>query len=109
MDPGRVPPGASVSILFPDERIRGIHFVLESRRGDDWNLEYHLISDWGQGREPATYSAGSPDVEIESIGIGGGGPDVIVIPADAVPGDYRICTGNSRPNICGLLTIEPRN
>jgi len=107
VDSASAQPGSPVSILFPDERIRGIHFVLESHHGDQWNLEYHLISDWGDGREPGIYRAGALEVEIPDIGIGGGGPDVISIPADAAPGDYRLCTGNSRPNICALLTIEP--
>ena len=30
---------------------------------------------------------------------------MVVIPSDAPPGDYRLCTGNSRPNICTPLRI----
>jgi hypothetical protein len=106
VEPSRVQAGDPVSVFFPDERVRGIHFVLESRRDDEWNLEYHLISDWSEGRDPESYKAESMDLEIPDIGIGGAGSDVILIPGEAPPGDYRVCTGNSRPNICALLTVE---
>ena len=80
---------------------------MESRRGDGWNLEYHLISDWGDGREPQSYRAISIEgIAIEDIGIGGGGPDVISIPVDVAEGEYRVCTGISRPNICARLIID---
>lgn len=108
IDPARPRAGDLVSVFFPDERIRGIHFVLESRGADGWDLEYHLISDWGDGRDPKVYRADSVEgIGFEDVGINGAGPDVVLIPADVVPGDYRICTGNSRPNICSPLTVEP--
>lgn len=105
LDPAVARPGARISITFPDERVRGVHFVLESRQGDAWSLEYHLISDWGDGRETRFYPADTPDLAVEDIGIGGVGPDAVDLPDGVAPGGYRICTGNSRPNICALLTI----
>lgn len=108
VQPSSVQAGDSVSVFFPDERMRGIHFVLESGTGDGWNLVYHLVSDWGAGREPRNYPAGSMEgFAVESVGISGGGPDVVLIPPEAAAGAYRICTGNSRPNICALLTVQP--
>ncbi len=108
VEPSGVEPGGLVSIFFPDERTRGIHFTLESLTDDGWNLEYHLISDWGGGHEPKNFSIEKMEaIAVEDIGIGGDGPDVALIPTDIDPGEYRLCTGNSRPNICTRLTIEP--
>ncbi len=109
LDPDSVQPGELVSIFFPDERMRGVHFVLESRSAEGWNLEYHLMSDWGDGRNTGSYRAG-PSMEgtgFPDIGISGPGPDVVFVPADVADGEYRVCTGNARPNICAPLTIEP--
>ena len=109
LEPDSVQPGEFVSIFFPDERMRGIHFVLESRRAEGWNLEYHLASDWGDGRNTESYKAG-PSMEgigFPDIGITGAGPDVVFVPATVADGEYRLCTGNARPNICAPLTIEP--
>ncbi len=106
VEPSQVQAGDLASVYFPDERTRGVHFVLESSTDDGWNLEYHLISDWSGDRAPTSHRADSMDIAIEDIGFSGGGPDVISIPAEASPGAYRVCTGNSRPNICALLTVE---
>lgn len=101
--------GSLLSIRFPSEMLRGVHFVLESRHGDSWQVEYHLTSDWGDGSyEPQARKAG-PDLEgfaIPDIGVGGPGPDVLLIPADVSPGEYRVCTGNARPNVCVLVTVD---
>ena len=108
LQPTTATPGDLVSVYFPDERGRGVHYVLESSQGDRWNLEYHLTSDWAGERQPTSQKATESTFAIESIGFEGPGPDIISIPAEAEPGEYRICTGNSRPNICARLTIEPR-
>lgn len=100
-------PGESVSVFFPDERIRGIHYVLESRTGDGWYLEFHLISDWGGSEQPTFSSAeDEPVIDVVDVGIGGPGPDRVIIPPETLFGDYRICTANSRPNICARLVVD---
>ena len=58
LEPDSVRPGEFISIFFPDERLRGVHFVLESRHTEGWNLEYHLISDWGDGRATESHRPG---------------------------------------------------
>ncbi len=107
LEPATVAPGEPVEVRFPDERVRGVHYVLEAQRGAGWSLEYHLTSDWGEGRETSAVPASGADFAVVDVGIGGGGPDVISIPAVVAAGAYRVCTGNSRPNVCALLTVEP--
>ena len=109
VEPASAQAGALVTVTFPDERTRGVHFVLESRTGDGWNLEYHLVSDWGGDRHPTSRKADSTPFYIEDIGFSGGEPDVLLIPAEAPPGDYRVCTGNSRPNICAPIAVSSGN
>jgi hypothetical protein len=109
IEPAHVQAGDLASVFFPDESLRGIHFVLESRSGNSWNLEYHLVSDWGDGSNtPMAYKVGSigEDISIPDVGIGGPGPDAVLIPVDATPGEYRVCTGNASPNVCALVTVE---
>ncbi len=106
-DPAVAESGTLVAVSFPDGRMRGIHFVLESIDSDGVvTLAYHLISDWGGEHEPRSFPADeSDDFAVEDIGIRGPDPDTVLIPADAMPGRYRLCTGNSRPNICTPLRI----
>ncbi|MEN8235196.1 MAG: hypothetical protein ABFR89_09775 [Actinomycetota bacterium] len=108
-DPSVAEPGTLVAVLFPDGRMRGIHYVLESIGSDGVvTLSHHLISDWGGDKEPHSFPADrSDDFAVEDIGINSPGPDMVLIPAEASPGEYRICTGNSRHNICTPLTIIP--
>jgi hypothetical protein len=108
LEPDSIQPGDFVSIFFPDEQLRGIYFVLESRHAKGWSLEYHLISDWGDGRDTRSYREG-PSMEgigTPDIGISGPGPDVVFVPVDVAAGEYRLCNGNARPNICALLTVD---
>jgi len=107
LEPTKARPGEAVGVFFPDETLRGIHFVLEMQVGDTWTLSYNLLSDWGEGRAPEAYAVGeSEGFSYPAIGIGGPGPDALVIPDDVSPGSYRICTGNAGENFCTSLTIE---
>ncbi len=105
IEPNPVQAGDLASVFFLDERGRGVHYVLESEKSDGWELEYHLVSDWrGQ---PIFVDADDPNIfAVEDIGFEGPGPDGIVIPPDTPAGSYRVCTGNSRPNICAPITVD---
>lgn len=106
VEPTNAAAGEEVSIFFPEEPVRGVHNVAEIKQGEDWRLRYHLLSDWGGEREPESFPAETMEFAVEDVGIGGPWPDVVLIPGDAPPGQYRICTGNMRKNICAPLTIE---
>jgi hypothetical protein len=105
--PDQTTPGELVSVFFPDDRTRGIHYVLESQAGGGWNLDFHLISDWGGSHEAKYFTVEEmEDIAVEDLGIEGPGPDRVVIPSETPLGDYRVCTANSRPNVCALLVVE---
>lgn len=103
-----VSPGDTLEIFFPEETGRGIAWSLESRSGDEWNLQYFMTASSGEvGGEPSWVDAADPDEYAWiDIGIVGPGPDLVPIPDTAEPGEYRLCTANSAPNICAEITIE---
>jgi hypothetical protein len=40
----------------------------------------------------------------EQVGVSGPGPDRVLVPEAASPGDYLLCTANSLDEACALLT-----
>ena len=105
-DPDEIAPGGVVALTFPEESVRGVHFVLEERVGESWALRYNLFSDGpGAGWQRSWQSASLEAVVVPDIGVGGPGPDRVPIPEPAAPGDYRICTGNAGENFCTPIEI----
>jgi hypothetical protein len=105
-DPERVEPGGVVALTFPQETARGILFVLEERAGESWAHRYNLSSDGpGEGWEMSWHLPNADGIAFPDIGVGGGGPDRVPIPASAEPGDYRICTGNAGEEFCTPIEI----
>jgi hypothetical protein len=109
VDPLQVQPGEVVDLAFPAETTRGVHFVLERLERDAWVHQFDLVSDGpGPDWELGWSFAGAEGFAVEDIGVGGPGPDRVLIPDAAQPGRWRICTGNAAPNICSTLEIvEP--
>ncbi|HEY8170673.1 MAG TPA: hypothetical protein VIH24_06195 [Candidatus Limnocylindria bacterium] len=106
VDPVGAAPGEVVALTFPQETTRGILFVLEREVGDGWQLQYYLTSDGpGAGWERTWQAAGADGMAVEDIGVGGPGPDRVLIPDVAEPGSYRICTGNAGDEICTPIEI----
>lgn len=105
-EPAEVVPGGIVALTFPQETTRGVLFVLERQVGDGWQLQYYLTSDGpGAGWERTWQPAGAEGLAVEDIGVGGPGPDGVLIPDVAEPGSYRICTGNAGADFCAPLQI----
>jgi hypothetical protein len=105
-EPLRVVRGDVLSLRFPTETTRGVHFVLERRAGASWRYEYDLVSDGpGPGWRREWRPASDGEFAIPAIGVGGSGPDRVVIPEVAAPGQWRICTGNAGENICTEIEI----
>jgi hypothetical protein len=99
--PAVVTPGELVSLSFPNNLDRGIGYTLENI---DDGRRYILTSDaGGMGMAPA-WSEGQ--AVWFGIGIGGPGPDRIVIPSVATPGQYDLCTGTSIVPVCVTLTVS---
>ncbi len=103
-EPTRPAAGDVVALTFPEDSSRGIHFVLEQRVGDRWNLIYHLLSS-ADLSESSYFAPGEDDIAIPDIGISGPGPDRVPIPEDVSPGSYRICTANAGDEFCAEIEV----
>lgn len=105
-DPATIAPGGIVALTFPEETVRGVLFVLEMRAGDSWAHRYDLLSDGpGPGWQRSWHIVGEEAIAVPDIGVGGPGPDRVVIPEIAPAGEFRLCTGNAGENICTPIEI----
>ena len=106
VEPSRAEPGDVVALSFPDEMERGILFVLEGRTVDGWLPAFFLTSDGpGPEWELTWQPPGGAGLAVEDIGVGGPGPDHVLIPPVAAPGIYRICTANAAEKVCAPIDV----
>ncbi len=104
-NPDEVTAGLNVELTFPQETDRSLAFALEVASGDSWEYGYQLVSDQ-RGGEPFWQEANGP-VEIDLVGVSGPGPDVVSIPPEAPPGEYRLCTMLVPRSICVPILMLP--
>jgi hypothetical protein len=103
--PNPARPGDVVDLTFPLETGRGVAFMLEEWTGEEYVRRYYLISvPAGMGSAPTWFDV-DDNVGWEDIGIGGPGPDQVVIPEVARPGRYRICIANAGEDFCAPIEI----
>ena len=109
IDSARAAPGDVVALTFPEETTRGILFVLDQRVDDTWVTRFFLTSDGpGQGWQREWWPVHAEGMAVPDIGVGGPGPDRVLIPEPAEPGAYRICTGNAGADFCvPIEVVEP--
>lgn len=109
VEPSTAAPGERVDVTYPGGRERGVAYVLERWTGATWATTHYLTATTdGYGTEPGWVDVGTERYGWEDIGIAGEGPDGLIIPDNAVASEYRICTANSRENVCAEITIaEP--
>ena len=106
LDPTTAAPVDVVALTFPEETTRGILFVLDERVDDAWISRFFLTSDGpGAGWERRWAPADAGGMAVEDIGVGGPGPDRVIVPEVAEPGAYRICTGNAGADFCAPIEI----
>lgn len=106
--PASATPGQEVALSFPSDNRRGIAFSLSRWNDGRWDETYYLTSDWGT---PSDYTPGWWTVEgsenrgWQQVLISGPGPDHVLVPETASPGDYLLCTANASDEACALLTV----
>lgn len=108
VDPTIAGAGQEFTVTYPGGRDRGVAYVLEWSDADSWRPTHFLTAtNADDGTTPTWAPYDADGYAWESIGIGGEGPDRLVVPDDAVPGSYRVCTANSAQNICSPIDIVP--
>lgn len=106
--PATAVPGQRVALRFQSKEVRGIAFSLSAWSDQGWTVAYYLSSDWGL---PGSHTPDWWRVEDsegrgwEDVGIGGPGPDHVIVPDTAPDGDYLLCTENSVDEACVILTV----
>lgn len=101
-------PGQEVALTFPSDNERGIAYSLARWSDGRWDEAYYLASDWGQPDDHtptwwAVWDSGNRGWE--QVGISGPGPDRVLVPEAAPPGDYLLCTANALEEACALLQV----
>lgn len=105
VSPAVVDPGAVVEVTFPAGFDRGVAYALQREESPgQWVDEWWMTSD-GNGGTPVTVPAGTEGYGVEDVGVGGPGPDRVLVDAATEPGEYRLCTANALEDVCALLTV----
>lgn len=102
--PAVVTPGQTVDLMFPTQELRGWSFTLEISEGEGWRPAFDLVAASGPNSEPSWAPTGE-ERGMADVGIGGLGPDTVVVPPVAEPGRYRLCTGNAAVEQCTTITV----
>lgn len=109
--PALAGPGAELALRFQADNHRGIAFSLSQWDEGQWEPAYYLTSltsEWGQPGNYQPHWWPVDDSETrgwQQIGISGTGPDRVLVPDTATPGDHLLCTANAVDEACALLKV----
>jgi hypothetical protein len=106
--PATASPGQRVALRFSPPMARGTAFSLAGWGEEGWTVAYHLTSDWGSpgGHDPDWWSVEDSEGRgWVDVGIGGPGPDHVVVPSSARAGEYLLCTANAADEACALVVV----
>lgn len=107
-EPTVAAPGELVELTFPTELERGAPWYMSKWNGEDWTEPMYLLTASTDGYRPAggpSWRPASEEWGWEDIGLGGPGPDTIVVPDTADDGEYRLCTANARVPACVNIEV----
>lgn len=105
LEPDIAAPGEVAELHFPQETPRGVAFRLDRKVGDTWEPGWLMRATQGEQGIPKTVPVGT-DFAFTDVGIGGAGPDRVLIPEDVAPGRYRVCTANAGDDFCAALAVS---
>lgn len=103
--PATVAAGSTLELRFPQPTVRGIGFMLERPVDGAWVLAYQLLA--AQPGEQPSWAEADAEIMIAAIGILGPGPDLLLVPDSAPPGDYRLCTNLESTYACIPIEVLP--
>lgn len=104
LSPPQPKPGERVAVRFQNEPARGGYLVLEQWAGEAWLRAVGLLTEHNDQTANVfdlDTAAGYPD----DYGVGGSGPDVVQLPPELEPGEWRICSDGPGPIHCGLFVV----
>jgi hypothetical protein len=104
LEPSIASPGDLVAMRFPESTMRGIAFQLDQRTADGWEPVAWMTSD-ANGGVTLTVPPFTEGYAVEDVGIGGPGPDHVLLPEELDAGEYRVCTANAGRDYCAPLEV----
>jgi predicted small secreted protein len=106
VSPAAAAPGDTVELTFDRPReVRGIAWSLATGP-DEADVLFHLTSPGAGGGEPTWWAVDDGEGRgWVDLGVTGPGPDPLVVPDTAEPGDYLLCTANAAQQRCTTLTV----
>ena len=106
VSPDRLGRGEEFTVTSTDERVVEGGFSLAVWDGVGWTYQYQLLGSEGSVEDGAqrwrTWSERTsyvPDVVL------GSKPVLLVVPSNAIAGDYRLCVESPEPPVCAGLTV----
>ena len=103
LSPSNPQPGDTFAATFEPDNQRGGYFTLEQRSGSEWSTPAFLLESDANGGPP-TWQSTDGGFGMDDYGVGGAGPDALVMPDDLNAGVWRLCTANARDTACVELT-----
>jgi len=100
--------GEVVELRYPNDLERGVVFTLSPQRPGMRNDPlFMLYSDAGSEGGTPSWRAVGEALDATDVGVGGPGPDRLLLPPKLEPGDYRVCTANAAYNCVNLSVTGP--
>ena len=105
LSPPNPQPGETFEATFDPDNERGGYFTLEQWSGSEWLPATFLLTSDAGGGQSSWALAG--EFDLFDYGVGGAGPDGLVMPDEIDAGVWRLCTANALDDVCAQLTVEP--
>jgi hypothetical protein len=109
VQPERARPGEDVEVFFPESSSRGYAFWLERRRAVGFHPpEWWIEPDFAQveqGHDVPRYAPADEQFATADGEVWGPGPDLVRVPPEARPGEYRLCAGWDGEVMCARLVV----
>lgn len=104
--PSRASAGETIEIQYEFGEVRGYPYYLDHWTEGRWtNMALLEAKPVNSARPPSFMLPGDPNYGWLDLAFGGAGEDLLLLPPQLPPGDYRICSANSPEQRCGRLQI----
>lgn len=105
-EPDQAVPGGVVALHFPGGIGRGEAFILHQHDGVRWEPAYTLLSVEGKPAPTQWWPLGHPGAGWDDVGIDGPGPQFVLVPYTAPPGEYLVCATDDNALCASLDVVE---
>lgn len=109
VSPATVSGGGDIEVTFAAPTPRGPEYSLAASRDGSWETTHTMLAQLaGTDLIPRSWPTDSKERHlIQDVGVEDEGPDVLTLPPDLEPGDYRVCVVTRSDDLgpCANLTV----